>query len=86
MEEKDDQMCITDAWVGEEEGVALFQLCPPGYLIQQHHGRSEWQRGVAVIHRNSINISMSSVLSCLVLEYLYIMLDHWDKIGHFFHA
>ena len=44
LDEGADLACITETWVGEEGGVPLSQLCPPGYSVQ-HQCRSEGQGG-----------------------------------------
>ena len=38
MAEEADLACVNETWVGEQGGVGLTQLCPPGYLVQ-HQGR-----------------------------------------------
>ena len=61
MNEEADLACITEIWVGEQGGVGLTQLCPPGYSVQ-HQARLEGQGGgVVVVYRDSLSIPRVSV-------------------------
>ncbi|XP_061476577.1 uncharacterized protein LOC133381454 [Rhineura floridana] len=81
VDEAADLACITQTWVGEQGGVSLSQLCPPGYLVQ-HQGRSEGQGGgVAVVYRSSISLSKHHVHATTGLECLHLVLDQGDRLG-----
>ena len=81
VDEAADLACITETWVGEQGGVSLSQLCPPGYLVQ-HQGRPEGRGGgVAVVYRNSISLCGLPVQVTTGLECLHLVLGQRDRFG-----
>lgn len=42
MNEQADLACITEVWLGEEDGVALSELCPSSFKVQQQQQLGDW--------------------------------------------
>ena len=80
LEEDADLACITEMWIGGEGRPPLSLVCPPGYAVQ-HQGRLEGRGGVAIVYRNTLEVTRHSSVVKPDLEALHMLIGARDGIG-----